>query len=74
MNPKNWHIELRHDSDLQEVLLEDDIFTCTEQEALAYLFSWQDQYIKAFSPDTHIIAVCTSNWTQETVYQTLPCA
>jgi hypothetical protein len=72
MNPKPFHIELRLDTDVQGILLEDDIFAKSEQEAIDYLLVWAKMYYYIFQPKEGIVVVCTNNWTEETFYQTSP--
>lgn len=75
VNPKPFHIEIRLDTQAQEILLEDDMFAKSEQEAQDYLFAWAKLYNTIFLPEEGIVIVCTHNWTQATLYQgSLPAA
>jgi hypothetical protein len=68
LNPKNYHIELRKNTGLQEVLLEDDIFAATEDAAIEYLQAWARCYIEIQDEEAPIVIGCRNNWTGEAVY------
>jgi hypothetical protein len=69
MQPKPYHIELRADTGFQPILVEDDVYAANDNEAVILLLSWKNSYIAAFLPINGVIAVCTNNWTEETIYQ-----
>lgn len=68
-NSKNYHIELRKNTSLQEILLEDDIFATKEHVAITYLEAWATAYLETFSLQESLVIVCTNNWTEKTAYQ-----
>lgn len=72
LNPKPYHIELRRDTGYQEILLEDDIHAPSPPAAQRMLETWRDEYARCFPEKGRLIAVCTHNWTGETVYQDTP--
>ncbi len=69
LNPKPYHVELRLDTGDQEILLEDDIFTETEQQAESYLIAWAKLYDKMYQPKEGLVVVLTNTWTWETILQ-----
>lgn len=69
MNPKNYHIELRRNTSVQEILLEDDIFAPTEEQVVEYLQAWATCYLRCQDEPEPLVILATHNWTEETVYQ-----
>lgn len=71
-NPKPYHIELRRDTGIQEILLEDDIHAPSPPAAQRTLVTWRDEFRRSHPGEGRLIGVCTHNWTSETIYQDIP--